>query len=267
MKKIFTSIVLLSIGAGIYQAQAANNNLTTRAEDWQLLGTGFYRECMVSAIMTSVPQQEVPVEIYWTQGENGIVYKLENVYANWEAPSDEFMYDNSGEYDMFIHVFKVNDSFYYWIEEFHTGIFIEDMGEMILTSQVGKTAQENPGKEEDLMKTYQDCFGLLNDHVMTYPTNMISKENGTTQRFTNLLTGFSLIPDQKAAANTSDAPFVITLPDVDLPSDNAAVEDIYNDADENVRYFNLQGIEVTTPEAGRLLIKKEGKKVNKVMIR
>ena len=39
------------------------------------------------------------------------------------------------------------------------------------------------------------------------------------------------------------------------------------DANAPVEYFNLQGIRVATPEAGQLLIKRQGNKATKVIIR
>lgn len=60
--------------------------------------------------------------------------------------------------------------------------------------------------------------------------------------------------------------------DIDLEAlANAGVEGIAADAefDANapVEYFNLQGIRVATPEAGQFLIKRQGKKVEKVVVR
>lgn len=60
--------------------------------------------------------------------------------------------------------------------------------------------------------------------------------------------------------------------DIDIEAlANAGVEGIAADAefDANapVEYFNLQGIRVATPEGGQLLIKRQGKKVEKVVVR
>lgn len=61
--------------------------------------------------------------------------------------------------------------------------------------------------------------------------------------------------------NVEDAYLQITMP-------AAGVEGIVNDA-ENVakRYFNLQGVEIVNPEAGQVVIVKEGKKATKMVVR
>ncbi len=46
--------------------------------------------------------------------------------------------------------------------------------------------------------------------------------------------------------------------------DNVAID---NDADAPVEFFNLQGVRVDNPEAGRLVIKRQGSKVTKMVVR
>lgn len=54
----------------------------------------------------------------------------------------------------------------------------------------------------------------------------------------------------------------ITLPDAVF----AGVDGIINDADAAVkRYFNLQGVEIANPEAGQVVIVKEGNKATKAI--
>lgn len=53
---------------------------------------------------------------------------------------------------------------------------------------------------------------------------------------------------------------------ITLPS--AGVEGVISDS-ENVakRYFNLQGVEIANPEAGQVVIVKEGNKASKTIVR
>ena len=48
--------------------------------------------------------------------------------------------------------------------------------------------------------------------------------------------------------------------------EDAGVDGIVEEGDGNVRYFNLQGVEVLNPEKGQILIKRNGAKVEKVII-
>lgn len=64
--------------------------------------------------------------------------------------------------------------------------------------------------------------------------------------------------------NTKYKVSTITFPK-DFTGINGVVED--NDADAPVEYFNLQGVRVANPEAGQLVIKRQGSTVSKVVIR
>ena len=62
--------------------------------------------------------------------------------------------------------------------------------------------------------------------------------------------------------NVEDATYKFTIPET------VGVDGIYNDADNVAkRYFNLQGVEVANPEAGQVIIVKEGNKVSKTVVR
>ena len=58
---------------------------------------------------------------------------------------------------------------------------------------------------------------------------------------------------------------------IKLPSNwddsGAGVEGITVDENAPVKYFNLQGVEVANPEAGQLVIKKQGSKAEKMIVR
>lgn len=45
------------------------------------------------------------------------------------------------------------------------------------------------------------------------------------------------------------------------------VESVEFDSNAPVKYFNLQGVEVANPEAGQIVIKKQGSKAVKVVVK
>ena len=58
-----------------------------------------------------------------------------------------------------------------------------------------------------------------------------------------------------------DSSIIITLPD------GAGVEDIAVDENAPVKYFNLQGMEIVNPAKGQVVIKTQGKKATKVVVK
>ncbi|MDE6528415.1 MAG: hypothetical protein K2L78_05160 [Muribaculaceae bacterium] len=63
--------------------------------------------------------------------------------------------------------------------------------------------------------------------------------------------------------------FSFKLIGIDVLNSTGSVEGIVNDADANapVEYYNLQGVRVANPEAGQLVIKRQGSTVTKVIVR
>ena len=47
----------------------------------------------------------------------------------------------------------------------------------------------------------------------------------------------------------------------------SGVESVEFDSNAPVKYFNLQGVEVANPEAGQIVIKKQGSKAVKVVVK
>lgn len=63
--------------------------------------------------------------------------------------------------------------------------------------------------------------------------------------------------------------FTKTVVTFDPEDENAGIVDVVVDNDENapVEYYNLQGVRVANPEAGQLVIKRQGKNVSKEVVR
>ena len=63
--------------------------------------------------------------------------------------------------------------------------------------------------------------------------------------------------------------FTNTVITLDPEDPNAGLNDVIADSDVNapVEYYNLQGMRVANPEAGQLVIKRQGKTVSKIVVR
>ncbi len=77
-------------------------------------------------------------------------------------------------------------------------------------------------------------------------------------------------PSVQQAKGTSIFDLDFQLLEIDLLGNGeGSVEGIIsdNDADAPVEYFNLQGVRVANPEAGQLVIKRQGSTVTKIVVR
>lgn len=110
--------------------------------------------------------------------------------------------------------------------------------------------------------TYEDIIDEAQSFEVPLPTmskdRVVTLPNCGFQYITNLIETDKWVNNEK-----EPLPMVTTIV---LPS--AGVEGVINDA-ENVakRYFNLQGVEIANPEAGQIVIVKEGNKATKTIVR
>lgn len=104
-------------------------------------------------------------------------------------------------------------------------------------------------------------YGSLKDGVITFPAQSILCEYQ-----------FLYPTDASGNEDTSNGPAVYYTNDngafkVDL--NTAGINDAVIDVNDNapVEYFNLQGVRVANPSAGELVIKRQGEKVSKTIVR
>lgn len=109
---------------------------------------------------------------------------------------------------------------------------------------------------------FGDDLPTLNNGVITIPQCRLQVPNelATGNVWSQLFGG--AFDDEKDPINDDLMHATITIPAL------AGVEGIIADAENApARYFNLQGMEVANPEAGQLVIKKEGSKTTKMIVR
>lgn len=112
----------------------------------------------------------------------------------------------------------------------------------------------------DGQKTDDSLWGKLENGVITFPPTTFT-ENGALKD-SAILSG--QVGDRYGTFYGSNIHSAFRL---DL--NTAGISDVTIDLDENapVEYFNLQGVRVAAPAAGELVIKRQGEKVEKVIIR
>ena len=196
------------------------------------------------------------------EGEYRLVHPYMEYFNNYLSKS--LYYDIMSDYLVF-NVADPNKSF---INPSATGIYYSKKsgGEGILAYGSSNKMQAGPLASADV-------WGTLANGTLSFPAVVVPDG---AEEFDDIIDPLCWsVPsfDSESGAITYTNAYLVVNPEVcKIVSDGfAGIENVAADAefDANapVEYFNLQGIRVANPEAGQLLIKRQGNKATKVIIR
>ena len=195
-------------------------------------------------------------------------YRLVHPYAEYfnNYLSSVLDYDIMSDYLLF----NTADATKSYILPSASGIYFEATNGSTLMITYGSTNKMEGGATGSA-----DAWGTFSNGAVTFPELQIP------EGATSIDQVFSALSHSQATFNPTSG--VITYADWASPLFNpelckiegagiqSGVENVAADAEFDVNapveYFNLQGIRVATPEAGQLLIKRQGNKASKVVIR
>jgi hypothetical protein len=118
-----------------------------------------------------------------------------------------------------------------------------------------------------------DAWGTYADGVVTFDEVVIPEGATEETECTSALSWSQATYDTSTGAVTyKDWSSIVWDPQIcNIGGESSGVKTVNADATSDlnapVEYFNLQGIRIATPEAGQLLIKRQGSKATKVVIR
>lgn len=244
--------------ATMYEALPVVFGAETYEELQSLFKTGLGVE-LPDVYTTTVPMQASST----TAGQYRLIHPFAEYYNNYL--SDVLYYDVMSDYL----TFNAADNQKCFILPSATGVYFptESSGEIMMV--YGSTNQMAGGSAVSA-----DVWGTYANGAITFPETEIPDG---AQSYDDVISAISW---SQAGFNTTSG--AITYNDWSVPSfyseickiestGIAGVENVAADAtfDVNapVEYFNLQGIRVANPEAGQLLIKRQGNKATKVVIR
>lgn len=152
--------------------------------------------------------------------------------------------------------YSLNGIYWWWMDSTHTDWdYIWGGGYLGCTNDEGAEYYLN-GRSYSYLKQRAEFFGydlpMLEGTTVTIPKARVQtpEEN-------------SIIAPM-AWLDQDDMPLTM-VSKIELPEAALGVNGIYNDTNSTVkRYFNLQGLEIANPEAGQVVIVKEGKEAKKV---
>lgn len=225
----------------VFDAKLVNNEPVADSE-WVALGEGEFQDCVVGPAYgySSFDNPAVKVNIY-THSENSNLFRIETPWAETFDGTSDLIID-------------LTDPEFGKVEGAGTGVIREDyLGDTYIISL---STYYNLDKETFLAHaTLGPCNISLNNE-----TNTIELPKGC----------FSVYYPFTTSGTYVGRYFWMKKYDgyVALPTP-AAIDDVTVDADENapVEYFNLQGVKLENPEAGQVVIRRQGSKVSKIYVK
>lgn len=233
-----------------------NCYFTFNENDWENKGEASFTDGWFTGFFKNTPAA-YPVATYRYKNDPRFVFLLnpyssEGGYAGTFTEQDGYSYMPNGG----IMLDLTDKTLPVVVPCVPSGAGYWQFGQFFMTSQAGEFKYIN-NVPANQIKAYleENKFDLPtmdNQYMVTLPNCRISN-------MTNIIS---------ITQWTNNAGAVDMISQIQLPEEAVVgVEGIVNDADVNapVRYFNLQGVEVTAPAKGEVVVKKQGSKATKVV--
>ena len=231
------------------------------ASDWREVGTAKYDDGLFNPALES-PIEAVDVPVMASTTTQGL-YLLKNPYSQgvWPQVFDKVV-------DGYI-LFNISNPDCVTVSPLvGTGAML-DYGEAGGPQQLeefffynneglklmnGTSTETQVEEVEEAMDPFNETIA---DYLSSYDaaTRTVNIRNGMFGQSSDPLAGYVW----KATDQNTGLMCTIVLPE------DSGIEDIISNSNAPVKYFNLQGMEVANPEAGQIVIKKQGSKTFKVI--
>ncbi len=216
-------------------------------ENWIPMGTGSMTDDFVASVFSDLAPLTFPVEIERNKQREGQI-RVVNPYGETyckalkEAgvPSQAYSADKSHNHYLY---FDISDPEFVYMSEGCTGLRLLNH-DVLLIGSFGKYFLDMGRSKNEI------CFaqynGTLGDNTITfYQYGLYTMWN----------------PDFEISSANSNEAFSLVLPDA------SGVEGIVSDEDGEVKYYNMQGVQVSEPLRGVPCIKVAGGKTSKILIK
>lgn len=224
---------------------------------WKTVGTCKYTDDLISSAFGYT--NESKEWVYWdvctidalvqeNEGTPGL-YRIVNPYINSTWPYAE-VNSHSAEHNHYLYI-DATDPEKVVIPESYVGFELGGSNISVMSTNYYYTTSVQGGKADESL------WGTLKDGVITFPETVITD---------NKVESGALLVGEIGGGNLSYANLRSSFK-LDLTT--AGINDAVIDLEDNatVEYFNLQGVRVANPSAGELVIKRQGEKVSKTIVR
>lgn len=133
-----------------------------------------------------------------------------------------------------------------------SGLYLEGQGMLYPYSEIGLEYYNYLDVEGEEPYTYEEL-------IEAFGTENIGKVEGRNMEIYSCQFGLSMWHGIFDQYGWTEEPISASL----ILPDDSGVENVMVDANAPVKFFNLQGMEVANPEAGQVVIKKQGSKATK----
>lgn len=212
-------------------------------EKWETIGSGKLDEAIYSVNYSDLPLETMDVTVERSL-DNPSNYRIVNPYANHSMLSTNQV-NHTGDHNHYMYI-STTAAGRIFVDHSPTGLDL-GYGEGAILSTASLYADTDL---EDAADAQLGCFGTLADNVITIPDDVL---------------GLGELDYKNGAFYLGNKGFRLELPD-DSQNGLQTVE-VNNDLNAPVEYYNLQGVRIAAPEAGSLVIKRQGTTVNKSIAR
>lgn len=218
--------------------------------DWVDIGMAQYTDTFLEWLTgtASFPTWEVPMQ---QNVKDPSLYRLVNPYAAWRDTGDGTMtYDSDNNYYMTLIMQHYDGFSLVGIPTFYTGLRHTSYGDYAVSNQAAD-ALKSTDDFLTLYYNYPGCLGVLENGIISYPSHCVI-EMEYYQNFYGYFGQFDINGSFVSANSTGD--FRIVMP-------RSGLNDLRVDDDnDNVEYYNLQGIKIAQPASGQITIMRKGNK-------
>ncbi len=239
------------------------------SSDWKSAGTAKFSDGFLSPAFTSTGEAvewDVPVEV---SVKNPSLIRLVNPYGVGVAPKELTSF-NGSQVPGSIWLNIANPKTVYVIPGIYSGMYNKEYLEpYYCTNYPGYYRYYEDMTDEDILDGFtEEELGTLEGATVTIPQSAFGVTPYYTLTNNQTQTTFNT-PFEIYNWTTADGDPVYVNSVIKLPADAVdGVEEIgAEEMNAPVKYYNLQGVEIAAPAKGELVIKKQGSKATKAIVR
>ena len=235
------AITFSSNGAPIEWSYAEYTYTPSSSEGWTSMGKGTFKTDMFESLFEiNIPAYQVEVE---RNIENPGLYRIVNPYGE-NCPYPELSLRAEG-FDIYLVLDATNPERVFFKP---TNLGIDTGGGWWIACNNGYFIETFEGR-----KPGAGTFGKLADGVITFPAKSVV----VTCKEMNIFGG----EDGNWYYGNGSGTLSLNLPD------ESAVESVMPDQKDSKEYFNMQGVRLTSPQKGTMVIERNGSEISKKLIR
>lgn len=238
---------------GEFLIMLPDNMIPDPYEGWETVGTAVMTEVFISGCYKDQTHQELKCELQ-RNVNNPDIYRLADPYATWDNPDPAaFSYDSGRPRFLVIHT---EEPAHAWFETFDTGVSAAVGG--MITGQCYASDFIGAMGLDKAMNTVPSSFGLFEENVFRFSGATCSYQG---RDLPTVFTRFADTPESLTRCNADNSFKVV------FSFGNDGIDTPAIDMEEEMEYYNLQGLRLKSPMPGQPVIVRQGNSSFKTIFR